>query len=56
MTIRGRFQQDTGRPFVEAYLELARLGVQHRVFLLLDTGADASLLMPSDAANMGLSL
>ncbi len=55
MTINGQFEELTGRPFVDGYLEFPRLGIQSRVFFLLDTGADNSVLMPSDAASMGVS-
>jgi hypothetical protein len=44
----GWFEQRTGRPFVEAHLWIPRLHVFGTVNLLVDTGADASLLTPDD--------
>lgn len=51
--ILGRFD-DRGRPFVRGRLVAPRLRVDESVLLLLDTGADATCLHPSDAKNVGL--
>lgn len=54
MTISGQFEELTGRPFMDGYVEFPRLGIQGRVFFLLDTGADNTVLMPADAAGMDM--
>ena len=45
--IRGKF--DRGRPFVECRIVIPRLRVNHRLMLLVDTGAVATCLHPADA-------
>ena len=45
--IRGSF--DRGRPVVECRLVIPRLSVNHRLVLLVDTGASSSCLHPADA-------
>ena len=52
--ITGRFGDTSGRPFIEARLYLPRLNLSGDVSFLLDTGADASILMPADAKRLGL--
>ena len=50
--IRGSF--DRGRPVVECRLVIPRLSVNHRLMLLVDTGASASCLHPADAIRAGI--
>ena len=50
--IRGSF--DRGRPVVECRLVIPRLSVNHRLLLLVDTGASASCLHPADAIRAGI--
>ena len=50
--IRGSF--DRGRPLVECRLVIPRLRVNHRLMLLVDTGAVATCLHPSDAIRAGI--
>ena len=45
---------DEGRPYIEARLDLPRLGHTTRLTLLVDTGADGSVLMPRDGRMMGV--
>ena len=45
--ISGSF--DRGRPVVECRFVIPRLSVNHRLMLLVDTGASASCLHPADA-------
>ena len=47
----GRFRK--GRPYVVATVALPRLNLAGQVCCLLDTGADMSLLAPSDALRIG---
>ena len=44
--IRGSF--DRGRPLVECRLVIPRLRVNHRLMLVVDTGAFATCLHPAD--------
>ena len=50
--IRGSF--DRGRPQVECRLVVPRLRVNHRLMLLVDTGASATCLHPADAIRAGI--
>ena len=50
--IRGSF--DRGRPVVECRLVIPRLRVNHRLMLLVDTGASATCLHPADAIRAGI--
>lgn len=54
MALSGRFGETSGRPFVEGLLVLPRLGKSATVSFLVDTGADGTFLMPSDALTLRL--
>ena len=50
--IRGSFDRE--RPQVECRLVIPRLHVNHRLMLLVDTGASATCLHPADAIRAGI--
>jgi predicted aspartyl protease len=52
MPITGRFE--AGIPYVSVKLILPRLYLVHEFYPLLDTGADSTVVMPSDAYKMGI--
>ena len=52
--ITGRFGDTTGRPFLEGRLFFPRLHISGDISLLLDTGADASVIMPADAKRLSI--
>lgn len=52
--IIGRFGDTSGRPFMEGRLILPRLNILGDVSFLMDTGADSSIVMPSDAKRIGV--
>ena len=52
--LRGRFGESSGRPYVSARVFIPRLGLAGNVSLIFDTGADSSVLMPADAATLGI--
>jgi len=52
--LHGRFGNSTGRPYIEGRLSIPRFGVIGNISLLLDTGADKSVLMPVDAERFGI--
>ena len=52
--LRGRFGATSGRPYMEGFVPLPRLGWSGNVSFIFDTGADTSLLMPLDARWMGI--
>lgn len=54
MTIRGEFGDSTGRPYLRGRIALPRLGIVGEASFLLDTGADRTVLMPMDAARLGV--
>ena len=51
--IRGRFGV-AGRPYVNGLLTLPRLSIVSEIRFLVDTGADTSLVAPSDAFGSGV--
>lgn len=55
--IRGAFREEAGRrrPFVIAFLDIPSLQCSGDVAFLVDTGADATLLAPRDAARLGIN-
>lgn len=50
----GRFGDTTGRPYIEGRLVFPRLNLQHNVSFLVDTGADRTVIMPTDAVTLGI--
>ena len=52
--IIGSFGEGSGRPLIEGKIILPRLAIEGDVLFLMDTGADTSVLMPSDAKNLGV--
>ena len=52
--IIGSFGEGSGRPLIEGKIILPRLAIEGDVSFLMDTGADTSVLMPSDAKNLGV--
>jgi hypothetical protein len=52
--LSGRFGDTSHRPYIEALLYLPRLGVSGTVSFLVDTGADNTFIMPTDARTIGV--
>ena len=52
--LRGRFGDTSGRPYIEGRLILPRLKIRSDISFWVDTGADRSLLLPSDGMRMGI--
>ena len=52
--IVGGFDRN-GRPRLTGRLLIARLGIQHEVWFLVDTGADSSVIHGDDAADVGIT-
>jgi hypothetical protein len=54
--IRGRLQGGPGRlrPFITAHLSIASQGIGGDADFLIDTGADVTLLAPTDALRLGI--
>ena len=52
--LRGRFEDTTGAPYIEGRLILTRLSLSVDISFLVDTGADMTVLCPSDAAKITL--
>jgi predicted aspartyl protease len=50
----GRFGNTSGRPFVAAHVNIPSQRVFGEVSLLVDTGADSTVLMPVDADRLGV--
>lgn len=41
-----------GRPMIEGFLDIPSLGLRGFILFLIDTGADCTVLMPKDAAQL----
>jgi predicted aspartyl protease len=52
--LTGRFGNTTGSPYLEARIFFPRLGVRGLVSFLVDTGADVTVLMPTDTQKLGI--
>lgn len=52
--LRGYFNEQTGRPQIDSHIEIYELHIGGPISFLIDTGADRTVLMPSDALRMGL--
>ena len=52
--LRGRYGDTTGRPYIEGRLVFPRLRLASDISFLVDTGADASVLLVADALRMGI--
>ena len=52
--LQGRFGNTTGAPYLECRISFPRLGIRGLVSFLVDTGADASVLMPADTKKLGI--
>ena len=53
--LRGRFGNTTTAPYLEAYVSFPRLGHRGYVSFLVDTGADGTVLMPTDSKKLGVN-
>lgn len=52
--LTGRFGDTSKRPYIEGRLIFPRLNIRANISFCVDTGADASLLLPSDGVRLGL--
>src|SRR3954452_24025110 len=52
--ILGRFGNTSGRPYLAAYIVIPGLNVSGSVSFLVDTGADGTVLMPTDSIRLGV--
>ena len=52
--LRGRFGDTSGAAFIEGRLFIPRLNIQSNISFCVDTGADKTVLLPTDAIKMEL--
>ncbi|HTQ13041.1 MAG TPA: retropepsin-like aspartic protease [Rhizomicrobium sp.] len=52
--LRGRFGNTSSAPYLECRVNFPRLGARGLVSFLVDTGADATIFMPTDCRKMGV--
>lgn len=52
--IEGRFGDTTGAPYLEARVAFPRLNIRGLISFLVDTGADGTVLMPTDTRKLGV--
>ena len=52
--LEGRFSGASGAPYIQAHVSFPRLGVHGVLWLLIDTGADVTVLMPRDSLRLGM--
>ena len=50
----GRFEDATGRPYLDGHLLIPRLRIDIGISFCVDTGADNTTLMPGDGNNIGI--
>ena len=50
--IEGRFGNTSGRPYIEAHIDIPSLKISGSVSFLVDTGSDCTVLMQLDAARL----
>jgi hypothetical protein len=51
----GRFGNTSGAPYLEARVSIPRLRLTGMISFLVDTGADATLLMPADSRKLSIN-
>ena len=52
--LKGRYGNTSGRPYISGHLTIPALGIDGYISFLIDTGSDCTVLMPADAAALGL--
>ena len=52
--LEGRFGNTSGAPYIEARISFPRLQLWGLVSFLVDTGADGTVLMPTDSKKLGI--
>ena len=52
--LRGRFGDTSGRPYIEGRLIIPRLSIRADISFCVDTGADRTILLPTDGTTMNL--
>lgn len=52
--LEGRFGNTSGAPYLEARISFPRLNLRGLVSFLVDTGADGTVLMPTDSRKLGI--
>jgi hypothetical protein len=52
--LEGRFARASGAPYIQAHVSFPRLRLRGFLWLLIDTGADVSVLMPRDSKRLNI--
>lgn len=52
--LEGRFGGASGAPYIQAHISFPRLSLRGVLWLLVDTGADVTVLMPRDSLRLGV--
>ena len=52
--LEGRFGGAYAAPYIQANISLPRLGLRGVLWFLIDTGADVTVLMPTDSLRIGV--
>jgi Retroviral aspartyl protease len=52
--LEGRFGGASGAPYIQAHVSFPRLRLRGVLWLLVDTGADVTVLMPRDILRLGV--
>ena len=55
MLVKGSFDVDSRRPYVQGLLFIPRLQKTHRINFLVDTGSDSTILNPKDGKMMRIN-
>ena len=54
--LEGRFGGVSGAPYIQAHVSFPRLRLRGLLWLLIDTGADVTVLMPRDSNRLSINL
>ena len=52
--LEGKFGRASGAPYIEAHVSFPRLRLRGFISFLIDTGADGTVLMPTDSGKLGV--
>lgn len=53
--LEGRFGHASSAPYIQANISFPRLNLRGSLWLLIDTGADVTILMPRDSKRLGIN-
>src|ERR1700712_4361675 len=52
--LEGQFEDGSDAPYIEGRIAFPRLGLRGPISFLVDTGADGTIILPSDSEKLGI--